>query len=282
MGPGFGASAPPGFCWEGCDCMDDQRGQQAWEIRKDWIDKARGVQAQAALDNFSNEQSFVRARGQVSKMFYFECLQDTISPSPQIQAAIDLAVVFQVVLRQACLVIPKAALTVESEPLFLPSRAILSNRENMDYLPIRIDGELETGAPLPPWLKVNPVSGQLSIDRNNNMSSDLKILLKFNMFEGTVKTHNCTIALSESMPVMSQLNTLFSQWTEPSQALEPGVRALIQDQLAQLSVGEQCSLGRFIETLSLCQSMLRAASVSNLLPVARWAPAGRYNGAAHT
>merc|ERR1712232_618230 len=88
------------------------------------------------------------------------------------------------------------------------------------------------------------------------------------------------IALKEATPVMGQLSILFSQWTEPSQALETEVRTLIQEHLRELSSGEQCSLGKFIETISLCQSMLRAASVSNLFPAARGAPAGRHNGTA--
>merc|ERR1712176_1164206 len=35
--PGYAVANPPGFCWEACDCMDDQRLQKEWEVNKRWL-----------------------------------------------------------------------------------------------------------------------------------------------------------------------------------------------------------------------------------------------------
>jgi len=85
---GYSVCTPPGFCWDGCDCMDDQRGQREWEVTKSWIPKARGLAAQAAIDNFSRESNFVRARGQVSKTFYFETASALVAETPAPSAAL--------------------------------------------------------------------------------------------------------------------------------------------------------------------------------------------------
>lgn len=254
--------------------MDDQRPQQAWEVTKDWIPKARDPSAQAVFDNFTARVDVVRARGSVSKQYYFE----STDPSPQrtdgpgLQAAYDLSVAFHHALRQACAVIPKKEISADSDPVYLPARAIVSSQGNNDYLPICIEANLESGRPLPGFLKVHPETGLLSIDPDNELSTDIKILLHFKQFEGeeTKRTLETTISMDDEAPLVECVNLVLRTWLAPSD-LEGRVKSIIQEHLDQIydfktQAMRRCSLGKFFKVMNRCLAMLRAAVVANLAP----------------
>lgn len=89
---GFAVAFPPGFCWNECDCMDDQRPQRPWETRKAWLEDVQRAQAAVrALSAFAEQAQFVRRRGQVSKMFYFETAQGAFTDQTHALAAMDLS-----------------------------------------------------------------------------------------------------------------------------------------------------------------------------------------------
>merc|ERR1712217_908145 len=196
------------------------------------------------------------------------------SYTPQQRCAVDFSVTFQGALRQACMTIPIRELTGGADPVYLPSRAILSIRENSDYIPIAIDANLESGAALPPFIKLDAASGRLSIAPDHNMSFDIRIQLQFKFYEGTVKTFMVTIAMEKAPPLLDHLKPVIAQLNDPSFQLDPVVKLLIEEHVTQIYDStsrsmRQCSLGKFVETLTTCQNMLRAVSVANLLPKGR-------------
>lgn len=111
--------------------MDDQRGQQSWEVTKSWIAKNRGATAQAALESFKAQSSFVRPRGIVSGNHYFETAQVNSGDTPAQSEGYKLSVQIQGCLREACTSIPAQALSSTSDPLYLPARAITPSEETM-------------------------------------------------------------------------------------------------------------------------------------------------------
>lgn len=246
--------------------MDDQRGQREWEVSKPWIAKSRSVAAQAALDNFARESSFVRARGAVSKTYYFETAQSTSNETVAQRSAADLALLIQGALRELCVVIPFMALLSSSDPIVLPARAILT-LGNGDYVPLSIEATLNGGTPLPDWLKLEASTGLLSIMPDHRMEADLNLQIQFKFFEGTIKTFASRITLGEApsskkivAPVLHQLKDTTSC------KLDEGIRELVQDQLMHVT---SAPLGKLIQILTRCQGILRTASVASQTGVSR-------------
>jgi len=69
---------PPGVCSVSCTCMDGTRRPDEWELRKPWLDegeseKRRAKKAKLAVDRLAG-QSFIMARGQVSKQHFLDPL----------------------------------------------------------------------------------------------------------------------------------------------------------------------------------------------------------------
>jgi len=44
---GYGPCQPPGFCFDRCNCMDDSRPQEMWELEKKWLADESGWQKRA-------------------------------------------------------------------------------------------------------------------------------------------------------------------------------------------------------------------------------------------
>lgn len=243
--------------------MDDQRGQREWEVTKAWIPKPRGASAQQALDNFSGETNFVRSRGAVSKMFYFETSTADSGETAAQRAGADLAVTIQGCLREACTVIPAHALTSGGDPLYLPTRAIISIRGNGDYLPLSIEAKLQSGGALPSWIKLDPASGCLSISAGHRVEADVRIQIHVKFYEGTTKTFLSTIVAGEAPPLSRIIATVHEKLRSTEvQRLEPGVRAIVEEQLV---LAGRSSLGSLVKILTRCQNLLRATVVANLL-----------------
>ena len=89
---GYGCAMPPGFCGDRCDCMDDARAQNYWEVHKPWLeDRTRSEQAKAALDTFSQQSRFVWKRGQNSKKAFLQGRHDNFVERAHPKAAMALA-----------------------------------------------------------------------------------------------------------------------------------------------------------------------------------------------
>jgi len=271
---GYSVCTPPGFCWDGCDCMDDQRGQREWEVTKSWIPKARGAAAQAAIDNFSRESNFVRARGQVSKTFYFETASALVAETPAQRAAADLALTIQGSLREVCSIIPAHALSPGSDPLHLPLRSIISIAKNGDYLPLSVHGKLENGGSLPSWIELDVATGLLSISPGHKMAADVKLVLELMFSEGTAKIFPCTILASGQAPPLSRiLKTITSQLRDTiMQHLDGYIRSILEEQLEHAAT---FSLGKLVKVLVRCQNLLRASAVANLTVPGERRPLGK-------
>lgn len=269
--PNYSVATPPGFCKETCDCMDDQRGQQSWEVMKGWIDKKRGTLAQAALDHFTAQSNFVRARGAVSGFHYFETSDTSKTHTPAQHVAAELSVIFQGILREACAIIPIRALTSESDPLYLPARAIISVKGNCDYIPLRIDGNVEGGGPLPSWLLLDAETGLLYVESERQALEDVKVQFHMQFSEGTVKTFSSTISRRAEAPTSLAIyvQRIKNHLKDPGfHSLDRNVRAVLDEQLAQIANN---SLGKFVQILGRCQNLLRSTAVAYIVPARRTA-----------
>lgn len=274
---GFGVASPPGFCWDGCDCMDDQRGQAVWEVTKSWLPKTRTDMAQAAINHFTNQSQFVRARGMVSKTHYFETSQDDryLSGTPGQRCAADLSVIVQGSLREVVMSIPASALaSTNSDPFELPTRAIISIKGNGDYLPLDIQMKLQKlkdgsgGGPPPKWLLLDRTTGVLSISPGHRVTEDVKVEFCINFHEGAVKMFSSTIMAGNAPPHTRVLDHITQWHKDPSNSLDVGTREVLDRQL-ELARAPNCSLSKFVNILTRCQSFLRASSVASLLPARR-------------
>lgn len=263
--------------------MDDQRTQQAWEVTKSYIDKrdaSRGPNSRRAIETFQAEgkDQFMAVRGTMSRRFYFETAHKPENEAPKSShtAANQLALMIQGQLRQACSTIPLREISEGADPLYLPSRALISIRDNMDYTPLCLDARLESGSKLPPWLILDAATGRLRITTDHTMSLDLSFNLHLKFYEGSVKIVPCTIAVGDAPNSLTALiKPIFSQLNGPQCAdLDERIRWLVRENLAQIydsvhQVMFPCSLGKFVEVLTRCQNMLRAHTVANLVPMTR-------------
>jgi len=141
---------------------------------------------------------------------------------------------------------------------------------NGDYIPICIDATQKSGDELPDWIKLDRVSGQLSITSESAMSQDIQLQVEIKHWEGTVKTFPCTITVEERKPLIEALKPAIKEMNAATQ-LHARVRLLLEEHLGKIYDFKQqamrpCSLGEFLQVLSVCQSMLRATTAAHLLP----------------
>merc|ERR1712137_823077 len=144
---GYGVADPPGFCREGCDCMDDQRPQRSWEMTKPWLDDpARASAANACIEALSNHTNFVRRRGQVSRMCYFETATTNLGDETYARAALNLASMVQRGVSEVVKVIPVSEIGPH-EDVHIPGIAFLT--DEFDYEPLRYDNTSSDQSPPP-------------------------------------------------------------------------------------------------------------------------------------
>eukprot|EP00440_Ansanella_granifera_P065845 gb/GFBE01071413.1/.p1 GENE.gb/GFBE01071413.1/~~gb/GFBE01071413.1/.p1 ORF type:complete len:581 (+),score=113.57 gb/GFBE01071413.1/:1-1743(+) len=154
---GYGAADPPGYCFSNCDCMDDARCQQPWELKKTWLDDhARDAAADSAIRHVM--ASFKR-RGTVTGEHRIEPHADTnMGDTTQAKAALDLARIIEQQVQGTLKDVPLSAISDPSEPVNIPARAFL--RPSEDYEPLSYELSPENAAHSA-WLKIGSEDGQL-------------------------------------------------------------------------------------------------------------------------
>eukprot|EP00746_Dinoflagellata_sp_MGD_P074976 gnl/MRDRNA2_/MRDRNA2_30213_c0_seq2.p1 gnl/MRDRNA2_/MRDRNA2_30213_c0~~gnl/MRDRNA2_/MRDRNA2_30213_c0_seq2.p1 ORF type:complete len:676 (+),score=135.19 gnl/MRDRNA2_/MRDRNA2_30213_c0_seq2:167-2194(+) len=159
---GFSPCMPPGPCWDGCDCMDDQRPQRPWETQKQWLENQNRSQAASdslkKLEMDGQEQGFVRRRGTVSKMCFFETPANTQHNEARIRMYKELIATIMNEIKTLLRKIPVEELSDSwSEPVYIPACGWL--QDQLDYLPVRYLPQ--DRAAFPSWLSLQPCTGEI-------------------------------------------------------------------------------------------------------------------------
>lgn len=276
---GYGVANPPGFCFENCDCMDDQRPQRSWETTKKWLEDKfplRNGEAVQGIDNLSAQSTFVRRRGQVSKICYFETAQHHRGDETCARAASELAAQIRVALHEACKRIHLQSLLRGGEPVVLPLAAFL--RIDQDYCPLHCEASRLPNGALPGWLQLDQTSGRLSATQPERpLTEDLQLLIDIHFYEGSVCRIPITITPEHALP--GKANTWARHLVEVMRRfndvarcpLLAGVRRIIGNHLSEVfdfrqQVPKNVELGEWLHVMSRCMRMLRAAAVANLVP----------------
>lgn len=268
---GFGVADPPGFCWEGCNCMDDMRIQDRWETRKAWIeDSSRARAAKMAMDSFGQQKQFVKRRGDAD----FESVDKYMfrSSQPQALAALDLADVIQQAIKKICTIIPLQALCSDDEVVCLPAHAFI--QENFDTRPLQTSGTLDSGAALPTWLMLDAFTGELRAKDPPTGFKEAKLRIKFQFAKAVETDFLCSLTASlphmgVDTPWAKALPAVIERFSPSTCAIDSQIRAIIQESLLKvydfrIGTSRDVSLKRSLDVLSRCLRMLRSASVANL------------------
>lgn len=273
---GFAVASPPGFCYEKCDCMDDQRPQKSWETRKGWLeDSGRTSAAAAAIQAFSDQTRFVRRRGQVSRMCFFETAQTLGWDQTHARAALDLAQASEKVIRAALQQIPVSALFADADPVRVPARAFLA--EDKDYVSTRFTATMAAGisTSLPQWCHVEPDDGRLVVSfQPESLELPLKVQVNFIQSEGPVGNAACVVVAERfapsKAPWLLQTPGLVQHFSDPTRCpLERGVRAGLTEHFSELydftrKRPHERPLGIWLEGISRILNLLRSAAGANL------------------
>jgi hypothetical protein len=272
---GYGVADPPGFCVEGCDCMDDQRSQRSWETHKEWLeDSARSAAAESAIEALSAQTHFVRRRGQVSKRFLFEPLQTVLPDQTAAGAAIDLAKAIRKALAGVLNKIPLHVLADPSEvPVRIPASLVPSDKSDYEPLQFRIEGADESE--LPSWLQINADTGELQVSEPQaTLTQPFVMKAEFLHAEGSAGVITCGIT-------PERLEGPTAPWTELTLPiaerfidaslcpLDYGIRGGLYQHFTEIydfmeQTARELSLGKWVDIMTLLLRMLRSASCANL------------------
>lgn len=271
---GYAVASPPGFCWEGCDCMDDQRPQRSWETFKAWLDdKDRSAQVNAAIEHFSAQGNFVRRRGTVSKMCFFETAMDAKPDYTHENAALDLAGSIGRRVGEVLKAIPMQAVQVNTGPrVFIPAVAFLA--EELDAAPLLYKATCKGGAPLPPWLSVDTENGELIVSKDYVLTETKEFQLEFHHTEGVVGTATFTIApkniLGSTLPWVQATANIIARFENATQCpIDQACRTVMAERLSEIwdphtRQARNVTLGQWLKTASLILRMLRSTAVATI------------------
>jgi len=271
--PGFHVASPPGFCWEACDCMDDQRPQKSFETKKPWLEEQlRSADAFAAISAFSDQTRFVRRRGMVSKMCYFESPGGKFHDQTGAKAAADLMVMIERALQAVLGQIPFGSLS-EADAVCIPARAFLS--DDSDYEPLLFSATTASGAPMPSWLRVNADTGQISASRPP-VAAELPVQLRFDLgaAEGPVAKANVGIVAQNftgsAAPWFIATTPLAQKYNDSTRCpLERGVWSGLYEHFSEIydftrRTSKEKTLGAWLEVVARILRLLRTASGAGL------------------
>lgn len=271
---GYGVANPPGFCQEGCDCMDDQRPQRSWEMHKGWLDDGmRASQAKESIERFAQQTQLVRRRGQVSKMCYFEKVstQDHTHDLRHARAALDLAGSVGRRISEVMQRIPYASLVgTQSDPIIVPALAFLP--ETCDIEPLKFHGKLKSGAPLPEWLRLDSGDGSLQVLPSDPITEDVNFNVELYNFAGVIGTASCVITQQRFTPPPWFVATgnIVARVSNAA-ALDRGVCSVLSERLDSLYDFQQrsprnVSLGVWLREIIVVLRMLRSTAVAVITP----------------
>eukprot|EP00927_Polykrikos_kofoidii_P081656 TRINITY_DN7926_c0_g1_i1.p1 TRINITY_DN7926_c0_g1~~TRINITY_DN7926_c0_g1_i1.p1 ORF type:complete len:711 (-),score=120.82 TRINITY_DN7926_c0_g1_i1:138-2270(-) len=276
---GYGVANPPGFCWDGCDCMDDRRPQRSWETHKAWLEEAeRTKAANACIELFSQQTKFVRRRGQVSKMCFFETAQDQRPDLTHQRAALSLAGSVSRRVGEVMRAIPLYSLMTDvSPPVTLPTSAFLP--DDMDVEPLRYDAtNAKTGEQLPEWFSIDPASGAMTATDGVLLAESLEMKIDLYHSEGTVASASCIITPQKAMPPTAPWNiataAIIARFENTDTCpLDKMARNVLQERLMGLydfnsKAVRLVSLGQWLQTITVLLRMLKSSVVAVITPTA--------------
>lgn len=259
--------------------MDDQRPQRTWETHKAWLEEAdRTKQALQGIDIFSKQVHFVRRRGQVSKMCFFETAQEKKHDQTHANAALDLSGSLGRRVAEVLKAIPMNALHVTGDGCRVCIPAVSFLPEESDVEPLRYEGRLVSGGALPSWLKLDQSTGEFSATERS-MTEDLHIHVDMYHSEGLAG--NCQLIITPQRPLgsaapwMVATGAIIARFSDLVQVpLEGAVRSVLQERLADiydfnLRGAKNISLGQWLRIIKSIQRMLRSTAVAHITPVGR-------------
>lgn len=274
--PGYRVANPPGFCWEGCDCMDDQRPQRSWETHKAWLEeKGRTQNALAAIELFSRQTHFVRRRGQVSKMCFFETATDQLGDQTHAKAALDLAGSIGRRIGEVLKVVPIHSIIAGHPGPVVAVQALAFLSEEHDAEPLRYEGSLMGGGALPAWLQLDEETGALQAT-HHNLIQNLHLQVELFHSEGAVGKAECIITpqrpTGSKPPWIVATGNIIARFNNVDVCpIERGARAVLGERLSEIydfnqRVPVEVSLGQWLKTTGLILRMLRSTAVAHITP----------------
>eukprot|EP00927_Polykrikos_kofoidii_P081658 TRINITY_DN7926_c0_g2_i1.p1 TRINITY_DN7926_c0_g2~~TRINITY_DN7926_c0_g2_i1.p1 ORF type:complete len:708 (-),score=122.35 TRINITY_DN7926_c0_g2_i1:425-2548(-) len=274
---GFAVASPPGFCWEGCDCMDDQRHQLTWETHKAWLEDAeRTKAANACIELFSQQTKFVRRRGQVSKMCFFETAREQQPEWTHERAALSLAGSVGRRVGEVMRAIPLHSLMTDSAPaVTLPASAFLP--DNMDVEPLRFEGtNAKTGEPLPEWFVLDEECAAMTATESAVLDESLEIKIDLYHSEGIAASASCLVTPQRVPPSTAPwalaTAAIIARFEDTETCpLDTMARNVLQDCLMDVydfttkSV-RLVSLGQWLQCIGVLLRMLKSSAVAVITP----------------
>lgn len=270
---GYAVASPPGFCAASCDCMDDQRPQRSWETTKNWIEEpSRTSSVKSAVEEFGAQTRFVRRRGQVSNLCYFEALSPNTQDLPHANAAVKLAAGVSGSIVTALKKIPLHSLKAESHPVRIPARAFV--KESADYAPLRCTGTLTDGGAFPAWLRLFPDDGRLYTEDAPDTVAEMSLSLEFRYAEGVVVPATIGITPERlggpTAPWVAATARIVTRFQDVNATpLHSSARAIIKEHLGdvydfQRGAPKDKTLGEWLSAMSKLLRMLRSTAVANI------------------
>lgn len=271
--PGYRVANPPGFCWEGCDCMDDQRVQHAWEVTKAWLeDRERTRKAKVCIDNLTQQVTMLRRRGEVRKMHYFEALTEKMPDMTHARAAIDLAGRIARRIADALQAMPLGSLSANSSgpPVTIPAVAFLT--EEHDALPLRY----EAADPLPGWLRLDEETGALRVSSAPDFIEEVTFTVKLHLTEGCKGKAQCTVIpplpAGSRAPWSACTGNIMAHFNNLDACLlDRHARSVLSERLAdiwdfQQRAPREVSLAKWLHVIATVMRMLRSTAVAHITP----------------
>jgi len=274
--PGHAVATPPGFCFEGCDCMDDQRPQRGWETHKHWLEEApRTANCKKALDSLLAQTEICRRRGTVSGRSYLETVSTATLPNDKfIRGAAQFLQEVRLAVVTVCKQIPYSQLSVSARNVIIPCAALV--KEDLEYLPLKLKAWPygKKGEALPSWLQVHPGTGEITSTRDKPITEDFVLHLEFEFPEGKIMDEKCTLlhkdppGVGRDSPWMKAIGPVIGKFNSGEVfRMEPSLRSICGEHLSELydanekSLRKDVNLADWTHVLLKVMRMLRASTM---------------------
>mmetsp|Transcript_45421 Transcript_45421/g.106137 ORF Transcript_45421/g.106137 Transcript_45421/m.106137 type:complete len:638 (+) Transcript_45421:58-1971(+) len=266
--PGYGCADPPGLCFATCDCMDDQRSQKAWEMQKGWLeDINRTTDAIGTLDMLSAQTAFVRRRGQVSKICFFETTHVRPHEQTHLKAALHLATELEISIKSVLKDIPISCISADSEPVRIPFNALLKPGE--DYAPVKFRLSQSTSARN--WLSVGAEDGRLSVIGAGPASRPAPFRVELVHPEGMSGYVDCLVTDAKHKPWAAGSVAVAQRFSDAANCpLARKARSVLQEHFSKLynfdtKSAKDIPLGRWLACADTIVRMLRTTALCNVV-----------------
>lgn len=267
---GYGVAAPPGFCKQRCNCMDDGRVQDRWEMEKPWLEEpTRSRAVDAVIHNLSNQlPAFVRRRGQVTNQHRFETTQTlTYTTSRTMVNAVvrSMAEEVKTQIREAMQELPMHALFDRSDEVRIPMLAFQDLES--DYCPLLFFLS-PASAKHSHWLSVRPTDGLL-IGKVQDAGEEETRQMIVEVLYPEAKKDSVQFTVKDAPPHWEhRTNKIMARVTElrvPNCPLWENFRAILEQPLNDLRSPKGNQFGKWLQSMEKLLRMLRSLPSANLV-----------------